>query len=389
MGSGETASVAPRNSPLIRVCHLVRQYHPGIGGLESFVASLAESLAPLGYESEIITLDRLFTAPTEKMEPVGRVDDVLVQRVPMLGVRRMFVPIIPKAMLAPYDVLHVHGIDGMFERIGREPQGDAQVRVATSHGAFFHTPWMKTLKQIYFGSVTRLAAQGYDALIANSQPDFDLLQKLSPNVTLIPNGVAPLGAFQASGRDLLYLGWLASHKRVDRIVAALAEPALAESVLHIVGPEWDITIDELARQAEKLGVTERVCLHGRVSAERLSEIARQCGVFVSASTYEGFGMSLIEAMSIGLAPVAHPNASFAEILAAAPIGRLAPFDNTAEAASAIRAELDALSDDRRALARAFSAKFSWAANAEHTVQRYRDLLDAKQASSCMRYPAHA
>lgn len=389
MGSGKAASVSHGNPPLIRVCHLVRQYHPGIGGLESFVASLAESLAPLGCESEIITLDRLFTAPTEKMEPVGRVDDVLVQRVPMLGVRRMFLPIIPKAMLASYDVLHVHGIDGMFERIGREPRRSGQVRIATSHGAFFHTPWMKTLKQFYFGSVTRLAAQGYDALIANSQPDFELMQKLSPNVTLIPNGVAPLGAFQASGRDLLYLGRLASHKRIDRIIEALAEPALAESMLHVVGPEWDVTIGELARQADKLDMAARVQFHGRVSAERLSEIARQCGVFVSASTYEGFGMSLIEAMSIGLAPVAHPNASFSEILSAAPIGRLAPFDNAVEAANAIRGELDAVSDDRRAQARAFSAKFSWTANAEHTNQRYRDLLEVKQASSCRRYPAHA
>jgi alpha-1,3-mannosyltransferase len=387
LGSGETTPVSGAHPSLIRVCHLVRQFHPSIGGLESFVASLAESLAPFGCESEIITLDRLFTAPRRKMEHTERVDDVLVQRVPMIGVRRMFLPIIRAPMLASYDVLHVHGIDGMFERIGRESRRGTQVRVATSHGAFFHTPWMRAVKQVYFGSVTRLAARGYDALIANSTSDFELMQKLGRDVTLIPNGVAPLGDFQATGRDLLYLGRLASHKRVDRLIAALAEPSLSDVELHIVGPEWDVSRADLARAVVELGVADRVHLHGRVSAERLQQIARNCGVFVSASTYEGFGMSLIEAMSIGLAPVAHANASFADILSTAPVGRLTRFDDAPEASVAIRSELDLLSDARRAQAREFSRGFSWVAHAKQTDAHYRRLLGAKRASACTRRPA--
>jgi alpha-1,3-mannosyltransferase len=366
---------------------VVRQFHPGVGGLESFVASLAESLAPLGHDADIITLNHLFVAPHVKLAQSERVRGVLVQRVAKLGGRRVFVPVIPRPMLARYDVLHVHGIDGMFERIGRERLRPMQVRIATSHGAFFHTPWMKTLKQVYFDSVTRLAARGYDALIANSKSDLELLHRLDRDVSLIANGVAALGDFQATGRDLLYLGRLASHKHTDRLIDALAEPALSQSVLHLVGPEWDVTSRDLRHRAIARGVENRVCVHGHVSAERLREIARGCGVFVSASSYEGFGMSMIEGMSVGLIPVAEANASFAELLSATPVGTLTAFENPSRAAKAIRDELDCLSASRRTEAQRFAAQFGWAEHAKQTDLLYRRLLEQKRTTRYKLRPA--
>lgn len=372
--AGSTVSTRP-----VRVCHLVRQFHPGVGGLEAFVASLAASLSTYNCASDVVTLDRLFTANSEKLPAQEAIEDVAVTRVSMVGGRRWFLPSIDRLTLSQYDVLHVHGIDGMFERVARETKRPGQVRIATSHGGFFHTPWMARAKQLYFATITRLAARGYDRLIANSEADFLLMERLGRDVTLIANGVSPLGNFQARGRDLLYLGRLASHKHVDRLIAAMAQPSLQGSVLHIVGPEWDVTPQHLSLHAKTLGVGERVHIHGHVTSQRLAEIARDCGIFVSASAYEGFGMSLIEAMSVGLIPIAQPNPSFSELLANAPVGVLASFDTTPEAAIAIRLELDRLSDDRRAAARAFASQFNWQGHAEKTAALYRQLLNEKTA----------
>src|SRR5262249_18749324 len=154
--------------------------------------------------------------------------------------------------------------------------------------------------------------------IANSSADAQAMQSLGPPIELIPNGIAPLGAFTAEGHDLLYLGRLASHKRVDRLLDTLAQPALSNVRLHIVGGEWDVKIDNLRTPAAALGLSDRVNFHGKLDTAALERIARQCGVFVSASAYEGFGMSLIEAMSVGLIPVAQANASFVELTATAP-----------------------------------------------------------------------
>jgi alpha-1,3-mannosyltransferase len=228
---------------------------------------------------------------------------------------------------------------------------------------------MRTAKQVYFSTVTRAAAQRYDAIIATSSADCQLLGRLRPDVVLIPNGVAPLQC-KAQGRHVLSHGRLATHKRLDLVIDAMAEPALADIQLHIVGPAWDVSEASLREHAERRGVSDRVHVHGGVSHEQLLAIAETCSVFASASMYEGFGMALVEAMSAGLAPVVAPNASFTEIMRDAPVGELASFHQPSRAAAAIRTQLDAGSDTRRDAARVFASRYSWSANAARTLDIY-------------------
>lgn len=359
----------------MRVLHIVRQYAPSVGGLESFVAQLAQSLAHHGCESEILTLDHAFSSrPFCRLPPQERVAGVDVHRVPMIGNRRFFVPMMSNRNLEKYDVVHVHGIDGMFERIARYPRRKGQICIATSHGLFFHTPWMAHLKRTYFRNVTRLAAGRYDCLIANSASDEAHLRSLGPPIVQIANGITPLGDFRASGHDLLCLGRLASHKRIDRVIAMMAAAPLAHTALHIVGPAWDVPVHALAEQAAAAGVADRVHIHGAVSSKRLAEIARGCGVFVSASEYEGFGMSLIEAMSVGLIPVVQPNDSFQQLLNAADIGSLVSFDAPLQAATCAAKAIACLTDESRAQAIDFAASYTWSNHAAATAKLYESLL---------------
>src|SRR5262245_39548362 len=122
---------------MIRVCHLVRQYAPNIGGLETFVAGLARALTAHGCSCDIVTLDRLFADPSRVLPTAETIEGTNVRRVSFVGHRRLFLPFIDRGALAPYDVLHVHGVDGLFERVAREPTREGQIRVATSHGLFF------------------------------------------------------------------------------------------------------------------------------------------------------------------------------------------------------------------------------------------------------------
>jgi alpha-1,3-mannosyltransferase len=281
----------------------------------------------------------------------------------------LFTPRLPSEALTSYDIVHVHGIDGMFDRVALEPRRPGQVVIATTHGLFFHTTWMRTAKQIYFHTVTRAAAQRYDAIIATSEADQKIMRRVRSDVVHIPNGVTPLPC-SAQGRHLLSHGRLASHKRLDLLVDALACPALGDVVLHIVGPEWDVRQSALREHATNRGVADRVCLHGAVSADRLCDIASACGAFVCASEYEGFGMALIEALSAGLTAVVAPNASFTEIVRHAPVGRLADFRDAASAAQIIRHELDGVTPATREAARVYAEQYSWRRNAARTLEVY-------------------
>ncbi len=355
----------------MRVCHVVRQYAPGVGGLESFVAMLARELSEQGCDNDVLTLDRLFHDRDRRLPAKEKVGGLTVRRVPMVGHPRFFLPLIDQDVLAGYDVIHVHGIDGMFDRIARQKRQPGQSVIATSHGLFFHTPFMHTVKQIYLNTATRLAAARYDLLIANSLSDKSKLRTVSDNVVHLPNGVSALGSFQANGRDVLCLGRLAEHKHVERVIAAFAEPELANARLHVVGPEWGVSYLDMARLAERHGISERVLLHGRVDGRQLTEIAKSCGIYASASAYEGFGMSLIEAMSVGLVPVVQPNAAFAELIGAARVGALTDFARPSVAARTIREQLDLLDNEQRREARAFSTRFSWSGHAKRTLRLYR------------------
>jgi alpha-1,3-mannosyltransferase len=356
------------------ICHVVRQFSPSVGGLESFVENLARELVRAGNDCDVITLDRLFRKPAERLPPRESVGGLSIARVPMLGHPRLFLPLFPAEAFRSYDVIHVHGVDGMFDRVAFEPRRPRQLLVATTHGLFFHTPWMKSAKQIYFQTITRAAAQRYDAIIATSSADQTLMRRLRPDVEHIPNGVAPL-ACAAHGGDLLSHGRLASHKRLDLLIETLAQPVLAGVQLHIAGPEWDVSAAALRDCARANNVAERVHIHGSVSASRLLEIASGCGLFVCASEYEGFGMALIEAFSAGLSAVVSANPSFAEIMQAAPTGRLADFHDPAAAALIVRDELQRLSAEKRQASKAYAATFSWRNNAERTLAVY----DAAQA----------
>lgn len=361
----------------MRVLHLVRQYTPSVGGLESFVAQLALSLGQHGFQSDVLTLDHAFsTRPFQRLPAQERINDVNVLRVSMVGHRRLFAPLMSRRYLDPYDVIHVHGIDGMFERIARHPRRKGQVCVATSHGLFFHTPWLMPVKRAYFRSITKYAAARYDCLIANSESDEAHLRVLGRPVVQIANGIAPLGDFRASGLDLLCLGRLSSHKHIERLIAMMAAPPLANAVLHIVGPAWDVTEQALSMHAAALGVAERIHIHGAVSPARLAEIAGWCGVFVSASEYEGFGMSLIEAMSVGLTPVVEPNASFQQLIAAAGMGTLVSFASPLEAATRVAEAMDCLTDQSRERAASFAAGYAWPKHAAATAKLYGSLLAA-------------
>jgi alpha-1,3-mannosyltransferase len=353
----------------MRVCHVVRQFHPSVGGLEKFVATLTAELGELGCVCEVLTLDRVLRTGA-KLAAEQTIGGLRVRRVPMLGYPRYFVPQISRDDLADFDVIHVHGVDGMFDRIARHRRFPGQVLVATSHGLFFHTRWMAPVKAVYLHTATRWAARNYDLLLANSRADAGRMRSVAANVVHLPNGITPLGSFRAGGHDVLCLGRLARHKHVARIIRALAMPELRGVRLHVVGPEWDVTRFELARLAERLGVRAQVFLHGQVDAPSLALIASRCGLFASASRYEGFGMSLIEAMSVGLVPVVEANASFVELLDAAPCGACVDFSSPQMAARAMRRTLDALDEGARDAAIAHAARYSWSGHALATLDLY-------------------
>jgi len=105
------------------------------------------------------------------------------------------------------------------------------------------------------------------------------------------------------GFDFIYVGRLIKHKNVDLVIRAWAQLSATRSggggSLGIIGagPE----LEPLKNLAESLGVHHSISFLGHIdSRAELMNIFRHSKIFVSASSREGYGIAVAEAVTLGL-----------------------------------------------------------------------------------------
>jgi glycosyltransferase involved in cell wall biosynthesis len=100
------------------------------------------------------------------------------------------------------------------------------------------------------------------------------------------------------------VGRLVVHKHVERLlaVAATVRRTVPDLELDIVGQGYERPAIE--RAVDRLDARDWVHLHGHVSDDDLVELLRSAWVIASASSDEGWGLSLTEAAACGTPAVA-------------------------------------------------------------------------------------
>lgn len=365
------------------VVHVVRQFHPNRGGLEDVVANLARGQIRLGGKARVVTLDRLFSAPGERLPATDRLGEIEIRRIPWRGSKRY--PFAPSALrhLGGADLVHVHAVDFFFDAFALAKPFHRLPIVATTHGGFFHTADFSALKRLWFNGPTRLSANLYDAVVACSESDAAAFRTIAPSrVTVVENG-AELTKFAGASspeprRRIVTLGRFSKNKRLDRLVAATAELVRRDPAwrLDIVGAPSDWSAQDVAGMIAEAGLSEAATLHVGLDDAGVAGVMREASLFASASEFEGFGVALIEAMSAGLAPVVQPNAAFAGLARRHADIRLADFASPVVAADALEAAHRALVDDHavRDRLRSEAQGYAWSAVAERYFDVYRAAL---------------
>ena len=119
-------------------------------------------------------------------------------------------------------------------------------------------------------------------------------------VTAIPNALPwPVGsASQLTSKTVVSAGRLVEQKGFDRLIEAFAPVASAY-------PDWQLHIygtggqgPQLRRLVGRLGLHDHV--HFKGYSDSFRDVLQNASVYALGSRFEGFGMVLIEAMSVGL-----------------------------------------------------------------------------------------
>ena len=151
----------------MRIVHVVRQFHPAVGGMEDVVKALASAQIRGNHQVRVVTLDRIFNAPKAarlpRFENLGGIE---VVRVPYVGSKRYPIAFSAIRHIRDADIVHVHGIDFFFDYFAWTAPFHRRRLVVSTHGGFFHTGFAARLKQFYFKTVTRLSLSRYAAVAA-------------------------------------------------------------------------------------------------------------------------------------------------------------------------------------------------------------------------------
>lgn len=188
----------------------------------------------------------------------------------------------------------------------------------------------------------------------------------------------PVGLEHLQARQFwLAVGTLEPRKNYQRLLGAFARlVARGETSYPLVlvgGSGW--MLDDLSRCIEDLGLTGRVQRLGYVDDACLGWLYEQCAAFCYPSLLEGFGLPVVEAMSLGAAVLTSNATSLPEVAGDAAL-LVDPLDVDAIYAGLRRlATHDGLVSELRVRARARAAHFSWQAAAARTLDIYRTLCE--------------
>lgn len=216
------------------------------------------------------------------------------------------------------------------------------------------------------------AAHRSRALIAVSEATHaDLRRYYGMDATVIHSGVDAEVFALAGHREprpfLLCLSTLHPHKNLIRLIRAYAALDRADYELVIAGMRGFHT-RPIEAEIDRLGLETRVRLTGWVEREQILELLRTAAACIQPSTFEGFGLPVLEAMAAGVPLACSEIAPFREITG----GCVPLFDPLDEAAigGALRMLIESPPDP--AAARAWSDHFRWEETARKTLAVLRE-----------------
>jgi glycosyltransferase involved in cell wall biosynthesis len=184
---------------------------------------------------------------------------------------------------------------------------------------------------------------------------------------------------QAEGsKDLVLWGRMEDQKGIPELLRTLKEVVgrIPEVRLNLIG-EGNMT-ESYRKQAEDLGVMDRVLFHGWMDVDAIQKFIPKCAIGVFPSRIESFGLSMAEAMGAGLPIIASRVGALSELIEDGVTGTLVPPGNVP---ALYRAILEKLEYPEKAQALADAGKesvhqrFSWDQSAQQMTEIYQAVLD--------------
>lgn len=279
------------------IIHVVRIFHPNIGGMENLVHEIAARQAMMGKKVLVITSD---LTRDGKVVTVNLKRNYEILRVKSFLFKGIYLPKEIFSKLPKCTLLHCHGMDPLVDFLTFKIKFDELI--ISPHGGFFHTTNMLALKKLYFNTISRCITRMSPKYMCISQNDIDLVSKLSENVHFMGCGSSDV-KFSIATSGVITFGRISPNKCINDSIVVFRNNFPQENFI-IAGPNPEDIKINIGQNVEYLGPVSSVELEGLIESSKF---------FISMSSYEGLGMALIEAIKGGLIPVVRKIDSYVHI----------------------------------------------------------------------------
>jgi phosphatidylinositol alpha 1,6-mannosyltransferase len=303
------------------IVHVTDCFHPRLGGIEMQVSDLARAQRMAGETVHVITATPAGAGEPEFGPPVHRIVAPLPWELPVhpragSHLNRLLRDLHP-------DVVHVH--------LGAvAPFAWSAIRCAVDLGLptvlTVHSMWNRPTRSLYhlFDGLTRRSASPL-IVTAVSRAAADLVERAVPHVTVtvVPNGITPQEWRSAQRPDdhasgavhVVAVGRLTPGKQPLALLKVLrsARDRLDGAVrLRATVAGSGPTLPAMRRYLRRHGMTDWVCLPGRLDRAEVRALLGTADVFVNPTAREAFGIATLEARTSGVPVVARTGTGVAD-----------------------------------------------------------------------------
>lgn len=363
-----------------RILHITPTYAPAIGGIEDVVFNLAAHARDAGIRADVLQVAPHLRRSTRNQ------DDIRVFTAPLLGHRVLGWGVDIGKIATRYDVLHVHdpqvgALTFTISAVARHVPA-----LLSTHGGFTHTANALWAKNLHSRITAPMLLKRYARVLASSDSDFRTFSRFSPNTRLVENGVqtrkmVSVNADRTDLRRWIFWGRLSVNKQLSsliKLVSLLAEEDISIDLL-ICGNDFDGILPELKEQVASMNLQHQIRFKSNLSETELRAEAATRAVFVLPSSYEGFGLSLIEAMAAGLITFCRNIAPMNDL--ARDVALFLDFDGSDRDIQTVRSVLSAPTDElekRRNRGLLRSDAYDWSARFPAFLSQYEQCFKASK-----------
>lgn len=374
----------------MRIAHfLLGRCNPdSANGVDKTVYHLSKLQAALGHDVAIFSLTEKSPFPIDRVEVVSyrptrfpfRLPSGLVRRIrerepSLVHLHSSYIPqnvvlsyyllrneipyvVTPNGGLSPYILKRRAYLKLPFKYLFERPY--------LNRAAFLHAVGEGEVADIERYGVTRpvvVAPNGIDFQSLPDDRDPSILAKKVPQVQgrRVFAFIGRLDPYQ-KGLDLLLEGF----RRADKEV-------ISDSVLLLIGPDWNNSRQRLENLAQRLGIADRVLFTGPVYGREKFDLLSGTDVFVHTSRWEGVPFALLEALACGKPCIASTATNVGRLVTAYHAGIVVnlSIEDIARALSYLGSrrpsDLAALGEGARELA---ATEFSWNRVVETLTEAY-------------------